>query len=222
MRMINALNLTQNKLVYESVQQKSSDGRSSNYRSYEKLTFEAVSLSINENGIKFSSQTIEISMKKSFEKNIGPEIKDKDAFNNILNNGKYSGYTNQALYNSYISISQNTDKDYWSPDNTSKRIANMATSFGELWKMQNPEASEEELESFLNTLEESIIEGFSQAMDILNSFEMFSGGEIESNANKTLELTIQRISESFSALLGREYNSIAPNKEIEQEEQEND
>lgn len=215
--MINALNLTQNKLAYQSVQHMNKDGRSTSYQSHEKLTMESVSLSINEDGIKFSSQTIEISMKKSFEKNIGPKIHDKNAMESILNNGRYSGHTNQILYNSYVSISQNTDKEYWSPDNTSNRIANMATSFGELWKMQNPEASEEELEGFLNTLEESIIEGFTQAMDILNSFDMMSGGDIESNANKTLELTMQKLTESFSALLGREYNSINPDKEPEEE-----
>lgn len=208
--MIDSLLLTQSEASYSSVKQsqKSYSGGSVQEKlfSHEYMKIEETSLSIKDNQLMFVSRTIEMSIKQEFVSSSEYGVSGTPAF--LLGNQNYSSYTNKAIYESYVQIATGEGEDYWGAEQTSQRIVDLATSFGELWKIENPESEGKEFEGFLDKLEQSINQGFSEALLILESVNFLSE-KVKDVFKETYDLTMEKLRNNFDNLLSVSSESIS-------------
>lgn len=86
--------------------------------------------------------------------------------------------------------------EFFSPANTAQRIVEFSTGFVDAFlanRESNSEATEEELDEFVNLLGGAVEEGFSQAEGILGDFEKL--GSTGENIQRTFELVLEGIRE---------------------------
>lgn len=81
--------------------------------------------------------------------------------------------------------------NYWSPENTAKRIVDNSVAFLSAYQQANPELEGEALiDRFLEVMGGGVDQGFEQARGILGDLEVLEG-DIKSNVDQTYELVQQ-------------------------------
>lgn len=122
-----------------------------------------------------------------------------DKINEILSEKLGGDKTNP---NSFLPISQQAldaqgGMEYWTPENTAKRIVEGSTAFLAGYQKAHPELEGEALiNSFLDVIGGGISKGFDQAKGILGDLKVLKEGSIESNIDQTFKL-VQSGLESF-------------------------
>ncbi|ERE13374.1 DUF5610 domain-containing protein [Pseudogulbenkiania ferrooxidans] len=87
-----------------------------------------------------------------------------------------------------ISIQQDGQSDDNSPEATSKRILDGATSMFALYQQQHPELSaDDQAKNFVNLIRQGFEQGYGEATDILKSLKVFNG-DVQSGVEKTKDL----------------------------------
>ncbi|HAR62178.1 MAG TPA: hypothetical protein DF296_14725 [Candidatus Margulisbacteria bacterium] len=178
--MINNLTFEQQKVQYSFSRGEATSGNKFSSYSKETLYAESTLLTINDDKVEIVHRTLEIEINKSFKTSL-PELSDR------LNSSKIPGYSNSSLV-----------PDYWNAENTSSRIADLATSLAGMWKTQNPDKDQNEFQEFLNKLKSSIEEGFSQALHILSNT---ISSPVRDLINDTYALTMDKVDKSFADLI---------------------
>lgn len=92
--------------------------------------------------------------------------------------------------------------DYWSPENTAKRIVDGSTAMLEAFQKANPDLKGEALiNRFLDVIGDGITQGFDSAKGILGDMKVLEG-DIASNIDKTYELVQKGLDEFKAHFLG--------------------
>lgn len=86
--------------------------------------------------------------------------------------------------------------EYWSPENTAKRIVDGATGFLSGFQKAHPELEGDALmDKFMDVVGGGLIQGFEQAKGFLGDLNVFEG-KVEENYNATFDL-VQKAMEQF-------------------------
>ncbi|WP_168188912.1 DUF5610 domain-containing protein [Thiomicrorhabdus sediminis] len=94
--------------------------------------------------------------------------------------------------------------DYWTPENTAKRIADGAIAFLPGFQRANPELEGEELiNHFLDVVGGGLTSGFDEARDILGDLNVLEG-EVANNIDRTYGLLQDRLTIFRNQFLGIE------------------
>lgn len=100
----------------------------------------------------------------------------------------------QRGYNSAIDVS---------PEATADRIVNMTTGLFGLFRRQHPdETLEQVVNKFVEVISSGIKQGFAEAKEILSGLRVLEG-DIETNIDRTFELTMNGLASFAEELLGR-------------------
>jgi hypothetical protein len=87
------------------------------------------------------------------------------------------------------------------PEATADRIVSLSTALLSRFQSQRPDSeTEATINQFVDTIQEGIERGFSEAKEILSSLGVLQG-ELETNVEKTLELTIKGLADFRSTAL---------------------
>ena len=99
----------------------------------------------------------------------------------------------QRGYNSAIDVS---------PEATADRIVNMTTGLFGLFRQQHPEETlEDVVTKFVEVIGSGVEQGFAEAKEILAGLKVLEG-EIETNIDRTFELTMDGLASFAEELLG--------------------
>lgn len=109
--------------------------------------------------------------------------------------------------NAFLPISQETldaqgGMEYWTPENTAKRIVEGTTAFLAGYQAAHPELEGEALiDGFMSVIGGGIDQGFDQAKGFLGEMEVLEG-EIESNVDTTYKLVQEGLEQFRNQYLG--------------------
>jgi len=112
--------------------------------------------------------------------------------------------------------------DYYSPENTAKRIVDFATGLYDVFKGidENKNLSNSDaLSKFEDIVRSAIDEGFKQARDILKGL---SGGEINSDTNSLIDETYKKVQEKLAEYFSAKRSDINSDNDKPTEGSNND
>lgn len=142
------------------------------------------SMSYHANKIELIHRTVELESRRQISQTVqGSDI----AGVRILYGSTYTKTT--------LPADPGMDMDYWGAEKTSSRIADMASSMAELWKINNPGKSKEDFEQFLGKLKGAVQEGFSSAAQVLNGVIT---GSVQDLVSNTYAQTLSKIDKAFA------------------------
>ncbi|AXE31290.1 hypothetical protein DK842_16140 [Chromobacterium phragmitis] len=108
-----------------------------------------------------------------------------------------------------ISIQQDGQDQDNSPEATSKRILDGATSMFALYQQQHPElGSDDQAKNFVNLIRQGFEQGYKEATDILKSLKVFNG-DVQSGVEKTYDLVLKGFDDFLSKNLSSSAQSNA-------------
>ncbi|MFP8965173.1 DUF5610 domain-containing protein [Pokkaliibacter sp. CJK22405] len=126
------------------------------------------------------------------------EAVDGDSTSTDDSSSETSSTTGTSATNPYQTSQQD---DYWSPENTAKRIVSFGTSFFESYMKNHPEKDlDTALTDFVDLIGGGIDKGFSDAKDVLDKMGKLEG-DVSSNIDSTYDLVqkgLQDFIDSYS------------------------